>query len=173
MNPIFILPVALALGASGPSSPGLSAATPRFSLQDQFKRPHTHATVFGSKPVVLVGGDERKTREALALWVDALRGPLGGEASLLGIVDLDGVPFFVPNGAVRKGLRRELPKTPVLCDWDGEVYPRLGFAEDTAAAVRVFNPSGQALGTVTGPPTAQRVQEVLALVAKAKAGSQP
>jgi len=156
--------MALALGAS---------AAPRFSLEDQFERRHTQATVFRARPVVVVGGDERKTRSAMVLWVRALREPLGAEASLLGLADLDGVPFFVPNGTVREGLRRELPHTPVLCDWDGEVYPRLGFAEDTVAAVRVFDAAGRALGTVTGPPTAQRVQKVLALVARAKARAQP
>ena len=159
-----LLPVVLALGAAPP---------PRFSLHDQFERPHTQATVFGAGPVVMVGGDERGTREAMVLWVRALRGPLGGDAALWGLADLDGVPFFVPNSTVRKGLRRELPRTPVLCDWDGEVYPRLGFSEDTVTEVRVFDAAGEAVGTVTGPPTAERVRAVLTQVARARRGAGP
>ena len=141
----------------------VSAATD-FNLDDQFQKPHSHADIFAGKPVIMMAGMERKTPDAMEAWDKALRAKAPANAVVLGLSNLEGVPFFVPKGSIRKTLVKQLPDTVVLCDWKGKTYARLGFPKGATIAVGVFGANGERLGIVSGPVNEARVSEVLALL---------
>ena len=80
--------------------------------------------------------------------------------------NLKKLPFFVPKGSVRKTLGEKLPKTPVLLDWKGKVYPSLGFPDGATIAVGVFDPSGRRIGLVEGELSDRRLDEVVELATR-------
>ncbi len=131
------------------------------TLEDQFERRHELSSLFGSLPVVVVAGDQRATRGELKAWLAALKSPLSKRARLLGLAELDGVPFFIPNSTIRSKLAEEIPDVPVLCDWDNEVYERIGFSDDTLIAVAVYGPKGELREKVTGKHSSARMAQLL------------
>ena len=139
-------------------------AEPDFNLHDQFQKPHRGADIFAGKPVIIMAGMERKTPDAMEAWDDALQAEAPANVLVVGLSNLEGVPFFVPKSAIRKTLVKQLPNTVVLCDWKGKTYSRLGFPKGATIAVGVFGANGERLGTVSGPVNEARVAEVLALL---------
>jgi hypothetical protein len=137
-----------------------------FTLDDQFGRSHRRGDVFGDSPVVIIAGAQRKTPDAMQAWDRALRERLTDGAPVYGLSNLKKLPFFVPKGAVRRNLAELLPKTPVLMDWKGAVYPGLGFPDGATVSVGVFEANGKRVGIVTGEANDARVAEVLKLVAR-------
>lgn len=139
----------------------LAGNLPSFSIDDQFQRRHSAEEVFGGDRVtVIVAGDERKSGEAIRDWLRALKLPSSVRA--FGFVNLDGLPFFVPNQSVRDNLIELLPKTPVLCDFEGDTYEALRLPE-AEASVHVFYRKKQ-VGSVTGAPDKNNAARVLSLV---------
>lgn len=141
-------------------------AMPDFTLDDQFERPHRRGDVFRDGLVVIIAGAQRKTPDAMQAWDRALRERSADGLRIYGLSNLKKLPFFVPKGAVRRNLRELLPKTPVLMDWKGTVYPGLGFADGATVSVGVFEANGGRVGIVTGEANGDRVTEVLELVAR-------
>ena len=149
--------IALVLAAAA------SAAT-NFKLDDQYEKAHTQADIFAGKPVIMMAGMERKTPDAMEAWDKALRAKAPETARVVGLSNLEGVPFFVPKGSIKKTLVKQLPDTVVLCDWKGKVYAELGFPKGATISVAVFSGTGDRLGIVDGPVTDQKVAEVLELL---------
>ena len=140
-----------------------SAAT-NFKLDDQYEKSHTQADIFRRKPVIMMAGMERKTPDAMEAWDKALRVRAPETARVVGLSNLEGVPFFVPKSSIKKALVKQMPDTVVLCDWKGKVYAELGFPKGATISVAVFNASGDRLGIVNGPVTDEKLAEVLALL---------
>ena len=142
------------------------SASGDFTLSDQFGRAHTRAEVFAGGATVIVAGAQRKTPDAMTGWVRALQPRLPDGTRLFGLSNLKKLPFFVPKGSVKRTLADKLPKTPVLLDWKGKVYPALRFPDGATVVVGVFESSGSRIGFVSGEVDDQRLDEVLELVAR-------
>ena len=138
-----------------------AGASPNFDLKDQYEKPHTQADIFAGKPVIMMAGMERKTPDAMEAWDKALRAKAPESARVVGLSNLEGVPFFVPKGSINKTLVKQLPNTVVLCDWKGKTYAELGFPKGATIAVAVFSATGKRLGLVEGPVTDEKVTRVL------------
>ncbi len=139
-------------------------ASADFSLDDQFGRAHTRSSVFREDLVVIIAGSQRKTPDAMQAWDRALRSRVPDGVRLFGLSNLKKIPFFVPKGSVKRTLAEKLPKTSVLLDWKGKVYPTLGFSDGATIAVGVFSASGERLGDVSGEVSETKLETVLALV---------
>ena len=142
---------------------GVSAAV-AFELDDQFGTKHSRADIFAGRPVVMMVGMARKTPDAMEAWDKALRSKAPSSARIIGFSNLDEVPFFVPKSSIIKTLQKQLPKTPVLCDWDGKIYRQLGFPDGATIAIAVFDADGRRLGIVNGAVNDARMKEVLSLL---------
>jgi hypothetical protein len=135
-----------------------------FELDDQYGKSHTHSDIFSGKPVIMFAGMERKTPDAMEAWDEALRAKAAARAKVVGLSNLEGVPFFVPKSSIKKTLVKQVPKTVVLCDWEGDIYSKLAFPKGATIAVAVFDATGKRLGLVTGEVDDKRMAEVLALL---------
>ena len=141
-----------------------ATATTNFTLNDQFDRSHRGADIFADVPVIMFAGMERKTPDAMEAWDKALRESAPPDVRIVGLSNLEGVPFFVPKGSIKRTLLKQLPDTVVLCDWKGKVYSSLGFPDGAKISVGVFNASGRRLGLVTGDVSDELMQRVVALL---------
>ena len=142
----------------------VAGAATNFTLDDQYEKAHTRADIFAGKPVIMMAGMQRKTPDALQEWDLALRAKAPKTARVVGLSNLEDVPFFVPKGSIKKTLVKQLPERVVLCDWNGKVYAELGFPKGATITVAVFDETGNRLGIVNGPVTDAKVDEVLALL---------
>jgi len=142
---------------------GILAAKTGFPLDDQFQKKHTWQSLFNGKILIIIGGDQRKTAEYSKAWKAQLDPVVGQKARIIGLANLDGVPFFVSNNSIRENLRESVPGLPVLCDWDGKAFEALGMTPDTIT-VLVFRKNGTLAGRVTGLVTTAGVTGVQALV---------
>lgn len=122
-------------------------AAPYFSLEDQWERAVTSSVVF-KDPTVIIAGDQRETAEAILAWEKSLPG-----ARLFGLANLDGLPFFVPHGAIRKNLRELGIKASVLLDWKGHVHSSLNVPKTRVAVVDVYEAGGRRVHRVEGLPS--------------------
>jgi hypothetical protein len=145
----------------------LNASLAGFPSEDQFEKKHTWASLLTGKPLVLIGGNQRKTADYIKNWKAGLDPVLGQRALCVGLADLDSVPFFVSNNSVRKNLRENVPNLPILCDWDGKAFKALGMKPDTIT-VLVFRADGKLVGRVTGLVSPAGVTEVRALLEAAE-----
>ena len=137
-----------------------------FTLDDQFGRTHRQADVFGDAPVVILAGAQRQAPDAMRAWEQALRTRVPKGTRIVGLSNLERLPFFVPKGVVTKGLTKQLPNVPVLCDWKGRVYADLGFPAGATISVGVFGAAGERLGIVSGELAEIRLTEVLGLLSR-------
>jgi hypothetical protein len=144
----------------------IAFASGDFVLDDQFERTHRRADIFVEGAVVIIAGAQRKTPDAMYAWEQTLRARVPEGTRIFGLSNLKKLPFFVPKSAVRRDLAEQLPRTPVLMDWKGKVYPNLGFPAGAVISVGVFSASGERLGLVTGEPTEPRLAKVLALLSR-------
>jgi len=142
----------------------LVAAPPAFELEDQFEAKHTSAAVFSGRPVVVLGGSDRTTRDSLKGWLPPLRRILGSGAKLVGLVNVDELPFFVPVSMIRGKMRDTFPNTSILLDHDGVVWKQLGFPAEPPFSIRVFAADGRFLGAVEGTMDGSRLAKVVGLV---------
>jgi len=142
-----------------------------FTLDDQFGRAHRAADVFGDGPVVILAGAQRKAPDTMEVWERALRPLVPQGTRIVGLSNLKRLPFFVPKSVVTKGLAEQLPNVPILCDWKGRVYPRLGFPAGETISVGVFAASGERLGIVVGEQNETRLAEVTKLLPAAAAAA--
>lgn len=135
-----------------------------FKLDDQYGKSHTHADIFSGKPVILYAGMERRTPDAMEAWDRSLRNKAPSTTKVIGLSNLEGVPFFIPKSSITKTLVKRVPNTVVLCDWDGDIYAKLRFPKGATIAVGVFDERGNRLGLVTGEVNDRRMTEVLSLI---------
>lgn len=152
-----LLSVVHALAASA------AVSTP---LKDQFGAKHKLSEKLGRGALVVVAGDQRKSRDALRAWATPLATSLPKGATLVVLAELDSVPFFIPNSTVTDKLIEIFPKVPVLCDWDNEVYEAIGFKDDTLSSVAVYDKSGTRQLHLQGLWTPERQKKVQEAVAK-------
>lgn len=138
------------------------AAEPSFELADQNEKSWTGKQVFGAGPVILIGGAERKTTEFTQAWVAALKGKV--TTPIFGLANLDGLPFFIPKGAVRKDIREKLPNTPLLCDYNGKVSKQL--AAPAENFVRLYGPGATLLLELKEEASAQGADRLAAALPK-------
>ena len=138
-------------------------AIPEFRLEDQFRSIQTPELLFTGTPVVLVAGDQRKTDRHIQAWGERLQIALGNRVRVIGLSNLRGLPFFVSKNSVRSSLKKNLPKIPVLCDWNGSAYKQFGFIRGQVNA-HVFAVNRNLIGSLTGTPSEDRVQTALALI---------
>jgi peroxiredoxin len=72
--------------------------------------------------IILIMGDRkvRKQNDKWAIELDKIYGKKK-EVAILMVADLRGLPFFVTEGMVKWGVKREKIPVPILLDWDGKV----------------------------------------------------
>ena len=127
----------------------LSSAPPVLRLSDQHEVEHDLAPLMAG-PTVLIAGSERKTGEAIRDWLRLM--PSRPGLRVLGLADLDAVPFFVPRSSIRSGLVELVPRASILCDYDGEVAEALGLTPGSSTAHVLY--AGRIVARVAGPPSA-------------------
>jgi hypothetical protein len=152
---------ALALALLLPLTVAL-AAEPSFEVADQNEKAWTGKQVFGAGPVLIIGGAQRNSTEFIQAWVAALKGK--ATTPIFGLANLDGLPFFIPKGTVRKEMRERLPATPMLCDYKGKVSQQLGFPQQNT--VRLYGPGATLLLELQEEPSPQGVEKVMAALPK-------
>lgn len=140
----------------------LTTALPAFELEDQFEKKHRSSQLEG-RVLLMIGGDQHKSDLEIRDWAALIRGAFGDRVQVVGLANLDGVPFFVPDDAVRKGVRESNPKTIVLCDWDDDAFTRLGFPKDLTS-VLVFDSTGKLIGKISGRADPDRLNALRKLV---------
>ena len=120
-----------------------------------------------------MAGMERKTPDAMEAWDKAFRVRAPETARVVGLSNLEGVPFFVPKNSIKKALVKQMPDAVVLCDWKGKVYPELGFPKGATISVGVFDASGDRLGIVNGPVTDEKLTKFWRCSRKDRVAAQP
>ncbi|MEM6930991.1 MAG: hypothetical protein AAF602_28910, partial [Myxococcota bacterium] len=102
-------------------------AGPAFHLTDQHSAAHHSGDLFASGRTVVFGASTQAHTKQMQHWIAALDGD--ARPDMVGMARLAGLPFFVPRALLRRGLRQAVPDVPVLCDWTGETWDRMGFAK--------------------------------------------
>ena len=134
---------------------------PRFSLQDQFGIRHAPPSLFGDRPLLILGGAGRRGEERIAAWASEVERTCRGQVDVIGIVDLHRVPFFMSRRLIHKHLRRSCPEVTLLCDWDGQVYRSLGLPGDMAGGV-LYDRDGRLMGRLPCTSLAEAVGQAIA-----------
>ncbi len=98
---------------------------PEFTLKDAYDKEHSFKLLLEKeeiKVVVLFMGD-RKIREDANKWARELHKIYGKrkDVVLVMLADLRDLPFFVTEGMVKWGTKREKLPVTILLDWEGKV----------------------------------------------------
>jgi peroxiredoxin len=100
---------------------------PKFTLKDAFDKEHSLELMSGKdeenrKAVILIMGN-RKVREEANKWAKELHKiyERNQEVALLMVADLRNLPFFVTEGMVKWGTKRENLPIPIVLDWGGKI----------------------------------------------------
>ena len=100
---------------------------PKFILKDADDKEYSLERLLdkeksGAKVIVLIMGD-RSVRKQANKWARELDRIYGKnkEVLLLMVADLRGLPFFVTEGMVKWGTKREKLPVPIVLDWGGKV----------------------------------------------------
>lgn len=100
---------------------------PKFTLKDADDKEYSLELLLDKenetvKVVILIMGDRsaRKQGDEWAIELDKLYGKRE-EIVILMVADLRGLPFFVTEGMVKWGVKREKIPVPILLDWGGKV----------------------------------------------------
>ena len=131
---IALLSIALVFASSAaasekPKEEGLKIGdpAPKFTLKDADDKEHGLEALLGKdkehrKVIILMMGDRKVRKEAnkWAIELDRIYGK-NKEVALLMVADLRGLPFFVTEGMVKWGTKRENLPVPIVLDWDGKV----------------------------------------------------
>jgi hypothetical protein len=144
----------------------LLSALPQGGIEDQFRKVHRIPALFDGRPLVFIAGDQRKTDVYIKEWHSALKERFADTVLIIGLADLNKVPFFVPNSSVRNAMAADLPGITVLCDWDGAVFRSMGFRKDSLT-VRVYTAQKRQVGDVNGPVNAALLDRAVTLISSA------
>jgi peroxiredoxin len=100
---------------------------PKFILKDADDKEYSLELLLDkekgkAKVIILIMGDRkaRKQGDEWAIELDKIYGKKE-EVAILMVADLRGLPFFVTEGMVKWGVKREKIPVPILLDWDGKV----------------------------------------------------
>jgi len=101
---------------------------PKFTLKDADDKEHSlekllHKDEESMRIVILIMGD-RKVREDANKWakkLDELYKEKKEEIALLMLADLRDLPFFVTEGMVKWGTKREKLPVTIVLDWEGKI----------------------------------------------------
>jgi len=100
---------------------------PKFTLKDAYDKEHSLELILGKdeeskRAVILIMGD-RKVREEANKWAKGLHKiyEKNQEVALLMVADLRDLPFFITEGMVKWGTKRENLPIPIVLDWGGKV----------------------------------------------------
>jgi hypothetical protein len=100
---------------------------PKFTLKDADDKDYSLELLLSKEDgsvdaVILIMGDRsaRKQGDEWAIELDKLYGKRK-EIVILMVADLRGLPFFVTEGMVKWGVKREKIPVPILLDWGGKV----------------------------------------------------
>ncbi len=115
----------LAWGKEDGKSLKIGDPAPEFILKDAYDKEHSFKLLLDkeeTKIAVLLMGD-RKVREDANEWARELHKIYGKreEVVLLMLADLRDLPFFVTEGMVKWGTKREKLPVTILLDWEGKV----------------------------------------------------
>lgn len=101
---------------------------PKFTLKDADDKEHSLEKQFGkdeeSKRVVILIMGDRKVRKDANKWakeLDKLYKEKKEEVALLMVADLRDLPFFVTEGMVKWGTKREKLPVTIVLDWEGKI----------------------------------------------------
>ena len=100
---------------------------PKFTLKDADDKEHSLEKLLGKdeesrKIIILIMGD-RKVRKDANKWakeLDKLYKEKKEEIALLMVADLRDLPFFVTEGMVKWGTKREKLPVTIVLDWEGK-----------------------------------------------------
>ena len=140
--------VLLLAALAGQPAAAAAAELIEFELADQFDRPHTDAELRG-RVTLLVSSGRRGSRYQ-GEWTGRLRRVLAGrdgEAVLVEVADLRGVPFFM-RGSVKKKFPGE-SGDGVLMDWRGDIARAYDLDPDLCT-VLLFDRSGVLVRRASG-----------------------
>lgn len=119
LKKMILLFLIIGFPVSAALKPGVQA--PDFALKDADDNPYTLSEMRGKIVILLFGTrDARKEGDKVMLAIDRDYGRHEGINFFL-IADLRGLPFFVTEGMVKWGVRREKIPFTTLLDWDGKV----------------------------------------------------
>jgi len=100
---------------------------PEFTLKDADDKEYSLELLLdkekgSAKVIILIMGDRkaRKQGDEWAIELDKIYGKKE-EVAILMVADLRGLPFFVTEGMVKWGVKREKLPVPILLDWGGKV----------------------------------------------------
>ncbi len=98
---------------------------PEFTLKDAYDKEYSFKLLLDeeeTKITILLMGD-RKVREDANKWAKELHKIYGKkkEVVMLMLADLRNLPFFVTEGMVKWGTKREKLPVTILLDWEGKV----------------------------------------------------
>ena len=101
---------------------------PKFTLKDADDKEHSLEKLLGKdeesrKIVILIMGDlkVRKDANKWAKELDKLYKEKKEEVALLMVADLRDLPFFVTEGMVKWGTKREKLPVTIVLDWEGKI----------------------------------------------------
>ena len=128
---IALLSIALILASSAAAKEEeqlkVGDPAPRFTLKDANDKEYSLEMLLDkdkgkAKAIILIMGDRkaRKQGDKWAIELDKVYGKKE-EIVILMVADLRGLPFFVTEGMVKWGVKREKIPVPILLDWGGKV----------------------------------------------------
>ena len=103
----------------------IGGPAPEFTLKDADDKEYSLKLLLDkerAKVIVLIMGDRkvRKQNDKWAIELDKIYRKKK-EVVILMVADLRGLPFFVTEGMVKWGVKREKLPVPILLDWGGKV----------------------------------------------------
>ena len=161
--PIIVLAFALAAALSIPAlALKTGEAAPAFKLADQFGKTW-ELSALKNGVVVLVAANKVSGR-AMGPWVDNLKSKYGTKITLLGLMDLRGMPGFA-RGITRSRIKSET-KDPLMIDFDGPTSTAYQ-VNDKSPVVVVIDRGGIVRAVEKDPYSKQTYAGITAAVDKA------
>ena len=133
-------------------------------LHDQFDTPQTLA--FPITNITLLTIADRTGSAQLAAWIAPVKQRFAKQIDIRGIADVSRVPRLL-HSLVRKKFR-ELQTYPIMLDWTGAAVKAFTYVPDQAN-VLVLDGRGQILLRASGPATERAVQDLCAMIERARA----
>lgn len=142
---------------------------PKFTLKDAYDKEHSLELMSGKdeeskRSVILIMGN-RKIREEANKWAKELHKiyEKNEEVALLMVADLRGLPFFVTEGMVKWGTKRENLPIPIVLDWGGKIN-QLYKAKRSKPNLYIINKEGKVAFHQVGKHSEELIKKLQAKV---------
>jgi hypothetical protein len=143
---------------------------PKFTLKDADDKEYSLEKMlekdekFGEKIVMLMMGDQ-KVRKQANKWATEFHKLYGENKNIVMIMiaDLRGLPFFVTEGMVKWGTKRENLPIPIILDWEGKISQKYQ-TERGKPNLRIVDNHGKIAYIKTGEYSEKLVKEIHAKV---------